>query len=203
MSDIGNRIKKERERLGFSQPRLADIVEVSKRTIIEWEKSATSPNAVQLSALSDIGVDVTYLITGSRSLTSGLTPEESHLLENYRHATAEQQRSISQVSEAFAAYKVTKKPSPWHRSANHTPVVFFSGFTKGEGHYMEDIARQEGLRISTAGRVTRLTDWAVLSDDASTHDRKAALDLGIPVLSREDFYEMAKKDDGDDRLGCA
>ena len=63
---IGERLREERERLGFNQPDFANFAGVSKRTLIDWEKSSTSPNAVQLSSLNEIGVDVGYVITGER-----------------------------------------------------------------------------------------------------------------------------------------
>ncbi|MCK9987624.1 MAG: hypothetical protein AzoDbin1_04096 [Azoarcus sp.] len=61
---IGERLKAERERLGLTQPQFAEAAGAAKRTLIEWEKGTTSPSAVQLSALSKIGVDVTYVLTG-------------------------------------------------------------------------------------------------------------------------------------------
>ena len=63
---IGDRLREERERLGLNQPDFASTAGVSRRTLIDWEKNATSPNAVQLFALNKIGVDVSYVITGIR-----------------------------------------------------------------------------------------------------------------------------------------
>lgn len=63
---IGERLKEERDRLGLTQPQFAEAAGAAKRTLIEWEKGATAPNAVQLSALKEIGVDVLYVVTGQR-----------------------------------------------------------------------------------------------------------------------------------------
>jgi len=63
---IGVRLKEERERLCLTQPDFAQAAGAGKRTLIEWEKGTTSPNAVQLSALEEIGVDVYYVLTGKR-----------------------------------------------------------------------------------------------------------------------------------------
>ncbi len=74
---IGDRIKEERERLGFTQPQFAEAAGAAKRTLIEWEKGATSPTAVQLSALVSIGVDALYVLTGVRSGAAPvLAPEQ-------------------------------------------------------------------------------------------------------------------------------
>ncbi|MBK5142991.1 helix-turn-helix transcriptional regulator [Budviciaceae bacterium BWR-B9] len=64
---ISDRLKNERERLRLTQPEFAEASGVSKRTVIEWEKGNTSPNAVQLSSLSGVGVDVQYVLTGEKS----------------------------------------------------------------------------------------------------------------------------------------
>jgi phage repressor protein C with HTH and peptisase S24 domain len=64
---IGDRLKEERVRLKLAQPEFAEAAGAAKRTLIEWEKGTTSPNAVQLSALEAIGVDVYYVLTGKRS----------------------------------------------------------------------------------------------------------------------------------------
>lgn len=64
---ISDRLKNERERLKLTQPEFAEASGVSKRTVIEWEKGNTSPNAVQLSSLSGVGVDVQYVLTGEKS----------------------------------------------------------------------------------------------------------------------------------------
>lgn len=50
----------------MTQSAFAAAASAGKRTLIEWEKGATSPNAVQLSALSSIGVDVRFVVTGER-----------------------------------------------------------------------------------------------------------------------------------------
>jgi transcriptional regulator with XRE-family HTH domain len=63
----GIRLKEERTRLELTQPQIAEKCGVGKNTVINWEKDASSPNAPQLSALSDLGVDVMYLLSGKRS----------------------------------------------------------------------------------------------------------------------------------------
>lgn len=86
---ISEWIKDERKRLGLTQPAFADIAGVKKRTIIDWEKGASSPTAVQMSALFKAGADVQYIVTGMRSnsvsqvaekpLTNGKCDTVSHL----------------------------------------------------------------------------------------------------------------------------
>lgn len=61
---IGERLKSERERLKLTQPEFAEAAGAAKRTLIDWEKGVSSPTAVQLSALAQIGVDVLYVLKG-------------------------------------------------------------------------------------------------------------------------------------------
>lgn len=99
---IGVRIKEERERLGMTQPQFAEAAGAAKRTLIEWEKGATSPTAVQLSALNTIGVDVMYILTGVRSATAvnarPLSVEEEKHLDNLAHCTKEDQEAIKRMA---------------------------------------------------------------------------------------------------------
>ncbi len=61
---FGTRIKEERQRLGLSQEILSEKLGVSRRTLVGWEKDDSSPTAVQLFALHELGVDTNYIITG-------------------------------------------------------------------------------------------------------------------------------------------
>lgn len=61
----GGRLKKERERLGYSQTAFAALVGASKHAQINWEKSIASPNAAALATWAKIGVDILYVITGA------------------------------------------------------------------------------------------------------------------------------------------
>lgn len=87
---IAERFKSERERLDLTQPEVAVLAQVGKTTVINWEKSASSPTAVQLEALARVGFDSLYVITGQR--TGGvkpaptLTADEEELLALFRAA---------------------------------------------------------------------------------------------------------------------
>ncbi|MGM3189862.1 helix-turn-helix domain-containing protein [Dickeya dadantii subsp. dieffenbachiae] len=82
---IGTRLREERERLGLSQVAMGDIGGVKKLTQLNYEKGDRMPDAAYLNAVSKIGVDVQYVVTGVRSAAT-LTDEEQQLLGNYRTA---------------------------------------------------------------------------------------------------------------------
>lgn len=65
---IGERLKSERERLGYSQTDFASIGGASKGSQISWEKGPTTPNAAFLAAVSEIGADILYVVTGRREV---------------------------------------------------------------------------------------------------------------------------------------
>lgn len=108
---IGLRIKEERERLSLTQQGLADAIGIAKRTFIDWEKDRTSPTAVQLSALSDLGMDVLYVVTGHRAqpvVAQHVSPEKKELLDAFDGMTPEQRRAILEVGKGLAQPKPSK-----------------------------------------------------------------------------------------------
>lgn len=109
---IGLRIREEREQLGFTQNAMAEAIGVSKRTFIDWEKDRTSPTAVQLSALSDIGVDILYIVTGVRSVirnnTPVISPKEREILDIIQDMRPEDRESFLKVGAALSQQKPSK-----------------------------------------------------------------------------------------------
>lgn len=104
---IYENIKKERERLGLTQPAFALIAGAAKRTVIDWEKGVSSPTAVQISAMSAQGADALYIITGKRSMAvaemSLLPNDERGLLESYRRCSPAAKKSLIQTAALLAA----------------------------------------------------------------------------------------------------
>jgi len=73
---IGVRLKSERERLKLSQTAFGDIGGVGKTTVIAWERGTAFPNAAFLEAAATFGVDVAYVVTGTRMENTAVTPME-------------------------------------------------------------------------------------------------------------------------------
>lgn len=72
---LGERIKEERERLGFNQSQFAEIAGALKQTQIRWEKDGTTPTIDVLNAWSVVGADQVYILTGVR-LDVANTPKD-------------------------------------------------------------------------------------------------------------------------------
>ncbi len=106
---VADRFKSERERLALTQPRVADLTGVGKTTVINWEKGLSSPTAVQLSALAEVGLDVLYVITGQRAGGASAPPPpravsegDRILLDNFHAAPAQVQAGVKTALGAFA-----------------------------------------------------------------------------------------------------
>ncbi|MFC5431769.1 helix-turn-helix domain-containing protein [Paraburkholderia denitrificans] len=101
---IGDRLKEERVRLGYTQPDFAALVGASKSSLIRWEAGTKSPDIAHLAEWSTVGLDVLYVATGTRSqpLESTLTKEEEVLLDNYRHSAPEDQAVVRRTASAVA-----------------------------------------------------------------------------------------------------
>src|SRR3990167_7719838 len=79
-SSSPGRLKEERTRLGLSQSALADTLEVTKWTVINYERPGgrgTPIPADLLSACARLGMDVQYIITGVSSSNLNRVAEEA------------------------------------------------------------------------------------------------------------------------------
>ncbi len=67
MSTIGERLKKERERLDFTQEVFGRKTGITKQTQINYEKGARKPSVEYLKLAYEAGVDITYVVVGVRT----------------------------------------------------------------------------------------------------------------------------------------
>ncbi|NHB86304.1 helix-turn-helix domain-containing protein [Photorhabdus tasmaniensis] len=76
---LGERLKKERERLGFSQSDFAEMVGASRKSQIRWEKDESAPGADAISLWAKAGLDVLYLITGQVQQSASIAYKNSEI----------------------------------------------------------------------------------------------------------------------------
>lgn len=93
--NLSERLKEERERLGYSQTKFAALAGASKHAQINWEKGAASPNASALAEWAVVGLDVLYVVTGERDSVPppSLSAEEQTMLDYFRDASKEVRRA--------------------------------------------------------------------------------------------------------------
>jgi transcriptional regulator with XRE-family HTH domain len=66
--NIGERIKAERERLGFKQDDFAEKGGVSRRSQVMYEQNKTDASAGYFTKIAELGADVNYILTGVHAL---------------------------------------------------------------------------------------------------------------------------------------
>lgn len=101
---FAERLKLIREEMGLSLEKFAQLGGVQARTQIYYEKSERYPTVEYLLKLSDGGVDVSYLVTGSVS-QEGLSNDERELLTAYRDSSSEKKYALM-----LMARTIEKKP---------------------------------------------------------------------------------------------
>ncbi|WP_339844341.1 helix-turn-helix domain-containing protein [uncultured Halopseudomonas sp.] len=107
--DLGERLRAERKRLGFSQTEFAELAGSSKHAQINWEKGVAAPNALALRAWAEEGLDVLFVVLGTQpgvKPRGDLPPDEQLLLESYRGMAAKTRKEL--LAEMLTGRKVTK-----------------------------------------------------------------------------------------------
>lgn len=126
--DLGARIKEEREKAGLSQPQLAEIADTSKRTVISWEQGKTSPSAVQLSSLSEVGIDVAYIITGQcrSQIQSPISQQGINQSREFNDFGQQLSKLVQQFETLKLQYKVEECAAQYdvEHSEHSIPVYF-------------------------------------------------------------------------------
>lgn len=89
--DIGSRLKSERERLGYSDRQIAQLMGIPLNAYLECELGAADPGIYRLPRLAAVGFDVMYILTAER--TSPIA-EEAELLKRFRELSQRGQNSI-------------------------------------------------------------------------------------------------------------
>ncbi|MFJ3047000.1 helix-turn-helix domain-containing protein [Herbaspirillum chlorophenolicum] len=114
MNTIGERLKAERTRLGFNQTEFAAIGGVQRRAQLFYEQDERRPDAGYLQAVSRLGVDVQFVVTGAPS-SQALTDEEALLLDGFRKLDIKNKARVLGVVEGAT-------PADENRKATHVTV---------------------------------------------------------------------------------
>ena len=110
------RLREERDALGFTQEAMAEKAGISKRSYCAYEAGETAPSAKLLAALALMGVDVAYLLTGQRTGGASAPPPpravsegDRILLDNFHAAPAQVQAGVKTTLGAFAPAGGTRR----------------------------------------------------------------------------------------------
>lgn len=83
---FGERLKKERKRLGLSAEKFGGSLGLSGNTQYSYEKGDRSPDVTYLNQIQHLGCDVIYIVTGLRAVST-ISDDEFRLLHAYRSAS--------------------------------------------------------------------------------------------------------------------
>jgi len=102
---VGERLREERERLGKNQTDFGVAAGVSRGTQKAYELESSSPDVRYLSGLQELGVDVHYILTGSRGDAdlNNLNDVESAVLSNMRRMSEDDRNVLLRTAAAFAS----------------------------------------------------------------------------------------------------
>lgn len=84
MSTLGSRLREERKRLGLLQPVFAELGGVKRVTQHLYEQDERVPDANYLLQMHAHGVDVTYVLLGTRKTANAIAIDMNVLCDIYR-----------------------------------------------------------------------------------------------------------------------
>lgn len=104
LSGVGTRLRDERLRLKMNQTVFGSAVGLSRGTQKAYELGKNCPDIRYLDAVQTLGVDVIYVLTGSRGAVDPgeLAPAELALLQDYRRLADDQRKHTSTMVHALA-----------------------------------------------------------------------------------------------------
>ncbi|WP_371103570.1 XRE family transcriptional regulator [Pseudomonas sp. PAMC 26793] len=105
---VGERLREERERLGKNQTDFGVSAGVSRGTQKAYELESSSPDVRYLSGLQALGVDVYYVLTGSRvdADANNMSDTELSVLGQMREMSDADRATLAHL--AFAMAQVSK-----------------------------------------------------------------------------------------------
>lgn len=77
MVEFPERLKQERERLGYSQRRLATVLGITHQTQMKYESGASAPNTKYLNAVKELGFRLSFLLDYEQLPADQVVMEES------------------------------------------------------------------------------------------------------------------------------
>jgi len=103
-SKAGERLREERTRLGLKQEDMATAGGVNRNTQGSYERGGRNPDTAYLAAVAGLGIDVYYIVTGTRLPESleALSADDEQLLKRYRSISADDQKAIRRFLQAMA-----------------------------------------------------------------------------------------------------
>ena len=140
MSNISERLREERKRLGLSQGQLADLLGIHRNTQARYERGEREPDTAYLDAIRLRGVDVAYVIgpnTGERvnNVASGEDRAAvgiNNIISAYAHLIKQIGRRLGcsqDAADRLANFPANFSPVFW--DGRSVPVQILDAFFEG------------------------------------------------------------------------
>ena len=102
LDNAKNRFSAEIDKLGGAS-KVAVSLGVARATVYNWCSSGNAPMD-KLLLLGELGLDVSYVLTGTRTVPAGsaLSQRENAVLDHYRNTDEVGRRAIEQTASALA-----------------------------------------------------------------------------------------------------
>lgn len=114
MGSISERLREERDRLGLTQDQVADLTEQSRKSQMRYESGDRSPNGPYFAKLAEVGVDILYVLTGSRT-PPAVQQVQSFMRQNAQmFALADKAAALEQMALQFEDADGDFVPVPVH-----------------------------------------------------------------------------------------
>ncbi|EAB5080757.1 XRE family transcriptional regulator [Salmonella enterica] len=108
MKQVGDRIREERKKLKLNQTDFAKLLDSSRSAQAIYERGESLPGSAYLIKMSELGIDVQYILTGHRTPLADISTEERTLVENYRAMDDAARLNMQTVSATFAQANLKK-----------------------------------------------------------------------------------------------
>ena len=124
---IGDRIKQERERLGLSQDEFSKYGKVTRKSQFNYESEERMPDASYLEGISQVGVDIQFIITGQRG--RDLVSEErteyriKSRHDHETHVKVQQNENSNLISDFVMVPRYDVRASAGHGSLVHSELI--------------------------------------------------------------------------------
>ena len=96
--EFGERLRTERERLGYTELQIAQLLGVPLETYPKFEEGQEDPGIFRMPRLNDCGFDILFIITSQRH---NPIEEESELLARFRELSNRGRNSIFMTLDAL------------------------------------------------------------------------------------------------------
>ena len=96
--EFGERLRTERERLGYTELQIAQLLGVPLEMYQKYEEGQEDPGIFRMSRLNDCGFDVLFIITSERH---NPIEQESELLARFRELSNRGRNSVFMTLDAL------------------------------------------------------------------------------------------------------